>query len=213
MAKTPTQSDKGTIGRPHLRRRLAFAAVALLVSTGAAAAPKPVPAHLAAVREVPAPLAAENLCRQHAWACAGGGRKSTAPETALTLARSVNRAVNAEVRSISDAAQYGREDLWALPTARGGDCEDFVLAKKKRLVEAGLPGASLMIATVLDRRRDPHAVLVLRTRSSDYVLDNVTDRIVPWHKTGYSFLRMQSPVEPRRWNAIAAGGIFATASR
>ncbi len=45
------------------------------------------------------------------------------------------------------------------------------------------------------------------------MLDNLTDRMLPWHRTGYSFLRMQEPNDPRRWNAIAAGGIFDAADR
>jgi len=95
-----------------------------------------------------------------------------------------------------------------LPGPRGGDCEDFALAKKKRLIEAGVPAGAVLIATALDRRRKPHAVLVLRARAGDYVLDNLTDRMLLWHRTGYSFLRMQNPIAPWKWDLIAAGGIF-----
>jgi predicted transglutaminase-like cysteine proteinase len=194
------------IRRPGLRAGLA--ALFLLAATGADAAPKPVTAHLVAMRGVAAPSAARDLCGRYPWACARGASRPRGPGDALALARTINRAVNSEVRQVTDRSQYGREDIWGLPTARGGDCEDFVLEKKRRLIEAGLPGSALLIATVLDRRRQGHAVLVLRTRSGDYVLDNLGNQVVPWHRTGYSFLRMQNPAAPQKWDAIAAGGIF-----
>lgn len=194
----------------RLRRRagIGLAALILLAATGVAAAPRPVPAHLEAMRGAAAPSAARDLCGRYPWACAGGASRPGMAGDALALARTVNRAVNREVRQVSDRSQYGREDIWGLPTARGGDCEDIVLEKKRRLIEAGLPGRALLIATVLDRQRQGHAVLVLRTRSGDYVLDNLGNQVVPWHRTGYSFLKMQNPAAPQKWDAIAAGGIF-----
>lgn len=182
--------------------------LALLAAFGAAAAPRPAAPHLEPISTAPAPAGMGDLCDRRPWACAAGATRAIASANALALARSVNRSVNRAVREVSDAQQYGREDLWDLPTAWGGDCEDFALAKKKRLIDAGLPSGALLLATVLDRRREHHAVLVLRTAEQDFVLDNLTDRVLPWHKTGYSFLRMQDPASPRRWTAIAAGGIF-----
>jgi predicted transglutaminase-like cysteine proteinase len=197
------------IWRPRLRAGIGLAALFLLAAaTAAAAAPKPVPAQLVAIRGVAAPSAARDLCGRYPWACARGAAPTGMTGDALALARTVNLAVNRQVRQVSDRSQYGREDIWGLPTARGGDCEDFVLEKKRRLIEAGLPGSALLIATVLDRRRQGHAVLVLRTRSGDYVLDNLGNQVVPWYRTGYSFLRMQNPAAPQKWDAIAAGGIF-----
>lgn len=193
----------------RLRKLVGATLVVLAASTGAAAAPKPAGSHLVAVKPIAAPRGSVDLCTRYDWACARPGGARVAPGQALKLATAVNASVNATVREVSDRRQYGREDVWALPTAKGGDCEDFALVKKKTLIEAGLPPASLLIATVLDRQRAPHAVLVLRTGSGDYVLDNLTSRILPWQKTGYSFLRMQNPAAPRLWDAILAGGIFA----
>lgn len=217
MAQQRTADDMDTLRlaprtpaarRSRLRAGIGLAALVLFAAGGAAAAPKPAPAHLHAIRGVSAPSAARGLCSQYAWACARGALRSGAAGDALALASAVNRAVNRDVRQVSDRIQYGREDIWELPTARGGDCEDFVLEKKRRLLEAGLPGSALLIATVLDRQRQGHAGLVLRTRSGDYVLDNLGNQVVPWYRTGYSFLRMQNPAAPQKWDAIAAGGIF-----
>lgn len=192
--------------------QVAATLIVLLASTGAAAAPRPVAPHLVPIRAVAAPKSAHGLCERLSWACArSSARNTVASDGTLGLAQRINRAVNDEVRQISDFRQYGREDVWALPTARGGDCEDFVLEKKRRLIEAGLPAGALLIATVLDRHRKGHAVLVFRTRSQDFVLDNLTDRVLPWHRTGYSYLRMQNPRAQWNWDVIAAGGIFETA--
>jgi predicted transglutaminase-like cysteine proteinase len=60
----------------------------------------------------------------------------------------------------------------------------------------------------LDRKRQSHAVLVLRTGTQDLVLDNLTNKIVPWNKTGYTFLRLQNPKQPSGWVSVLAGGIM-----
>jgi predicted transglutaminase-like cysteine proteinase len=75
----------------------------------------------------------------------------------------------------------------------------------------GVAAERLLIATVLDRRQNPHAVLVLRTDRGDYVLDNLANRMMHWSDTGYTFLRMQNPKAPGQWVAVFAGGVFADA--
>ena len=156
--------------------------------------------------EAAPPSGALALCETHDWACAAGGSPLSQGQT--DLAGRISRSVNRRVREISDQAQYGRSEHWALPTARGGDCEDFALLKKRELIARGLPANRLLIASVFDRRRNSHAVLVLRTDRGDLVLDNLTDRIVGWRETGYTFLRIQSPSDPRRWMAVLAGGFM-----
>ena len=42
----------------------------------------------------------------------------------------------------------------------------------------------------------------------DLVLDNLKNSILPWRKTGYSFLSMQNPSAPHKWDAVLAGGVF-----
>ncbi len=110
---------------------------------------------------------------------------------------------------ISDASQYRRDELWALPTRRGGDCEDFALLKKRELIRLGIPAERLLIATVLDRKYRGHAVLVVRTHRGDMVLDNLTNRVMRWERTGYTFMKMQNPARPDTWQAILAGGLLA----
>jgi predicted transglutaminase-like cysteine proteinase len=162
-------------------------------------------------RPVVAPVGFAGVCERYDWACAGGTAGSGS-DGLLTVARRVNAIVNGSVAEAEDDAQYGTDELWALPTARGGDCEDFALMKKHELILRGVPAGRLLIATVLDHDRQPHAVLVVRAEEGDYVLDNLTDRVVRWDRTGYSFIRIQDPRAPSRWAAVFAGGVFGTNS-
>lgn len=160
-------------------------------------------------KSIPAPLGARDICQRYAWACSTSSQGAvTGSRAKLELANRVNLSVNRSVREITDERQYRRREHWALPTQRGGDCEDFALLKKRELIRAGIAPSQLLIATVLDRRREAHAVLVLRTAAGDYVLDNLTNRIKPWDRTGYSFLRMQDPQSASGWTLVMRGGIF-----
>ncbi len=160
-------------------------------------------------RATAAPSGFSGVCSRYAWACSSGGSARASDADVLALAQKVNRQVNSAVHEVSDRNQYGVEEYWALPSGRGGDCEDFALMKKMVLMKQGVPASQLMIATVLDRHRAPHAVLVLRTGSGDLVLDNLRGQIRSWQDTGYSFLRIQDPKSPKVWHAVLAGGIFA----
>ncbi len=195
-----------------LRKAVSSASLALtamIVIWGAAPASAGQDAFLKARMTVSAPAGAAGLCGRYPWACkttqAAAMRVS---DSQLTYAVQLNRQINGSVRSVSDQAQYGVVEHWALPTARGGDCEDFALLKKKRLIEAGLNPQMLLVATVLDRQRNAHAVLVLRTAHGDLVLDNLRDDVLHWRQTGYTFLRMQDPANPGRWTAVIDGGIL-----
>lgn len=157
---------------------------------------------------VSAPPGAANLCRQYDWACATTGRTRAIDVNALKLIQQINQQANRKIRPISDQNQWSVAERWSLPTNRGGDCEDYALYKKMRLIEAGFSPDQLLIATVLDRQNRSHAVLVLRTGAQDLVLDNLTGRIKAWRDTGYTFLRLQDPHAPGRWVAVFAGGMM-----
>lgn len=149
----------------------------------------------------PPPSGARSLCGTYSWACAGDRQARLAPRAAFDVVRRVNLAINARFDEISDARQYKKAEYWALPTRKGGDCEDFALAKKQALMKAGVAPGQLLIATALDKKRRSHAVLIYRSERGDLVLDNQTDKIVAWDRTGYIFLRMQDPSNPARWVA------------
>lgn len=195
-------------------RRLGVAWLAFVVGLSATMpalsidARRPDTAQLPTRATVTPPPGASSICRTYDWACAKSGKSALLGEQSMTLLRRVNAEANRSIRPVSDMQQYRLEERWALPTARGGDCEDYALYKKRELIRAGIPPEQLLLAAVLDRKRQFHAVLIVRTGTQDVVLDNLTNRILPWHKTGYTFLRVQDPQHPSRWVSVYAGGMF-----
>jgi predicted transglutaminase-like cysteine proteinase len=117
---------------------------------------------------------------------------------------SVNRSVNARMVAASDASVYGRSDYWALPLERGtrlGDCEDYVLEKRRALRALGYPDRLLSIALVTTTWGEKHAVLLVRTDQGEYVLDSLNSRIVAWQDTPYRWVSRQSPDDTAIWVA------------
>ena len=164
---------------------------------------------LTPLEQVAAPAGAVALCANYSWACSHSASATVAfPADAVAVLRSVNTSANRAIRPVADIAQYAVAERWLLPTKRGGDCEDYALFKKRALIEAGFPPERLLLASVLDRKLRPHAVLIVRMGPTDLILDNLTNRILPWDKTGYTFLRMQNPDRPEGWVALLVGGAF-----
>lgn len=187
----------------------ALAGAMLLAQPAAASETRPSATGLLPVKVVTdPPPGAVGLCAAYDWACARSGKRTVVDAGVLATIKAVNSRVNRSVRPVPDSVQYRRAEKWSLPTARGGDCEDYALLKKKELIAAGMAPEQLLVATVLDRRGRSHAVLVVRTGKQDLVLDNLTSRILPWQQTGYTFLRLQNPARPSGWVAVLAGGLF-----
>lgn len=155
-----------------------------------------------AVAVSPPPSGARQLCRKYSWACSTKISASLTSQQEMKIIQRVNRKVNATTRSVTDFSQYRIAERWALPTPRGGDCEDFALLKKRDLIQAGVDPSKLLIATVLDAKRNSHAVLIYRSAGGDLVLDNLTNQIKPWSATRYLFLRMQNPRKPSGWVGV-----------
>ena len=137
-------------------------------------------------------------------------RKETrAPQlVTLTPARrdelgKVNRAVNRAVRPVTDQEVHHVEDWWSYPFALG-DCEDYVILKRKMLIKRGWPEQALLITVVKDPNGDGHAVLTVRTNRGDYVLDNLSDGVMTWRETGYQFVKRQAEWDPTVWVKLIA---------
>lgn len=129
---------------------------------------------------------------------------SPAPMTKALWAQltKVTTAVNAAVKPMSDADVYGKDEVWAYPDNGVGDCEDYVLEKRRRLNRLGLSLANLLITVVRKPDGEGHAVLTVRTDKGDYVLDNLTDKVRAWDQTGYRFLKRQAADNTGRWVSI-----------
>ena len=113
------------------------------------------------------------------------------PERMAEL-QQVNDHVNSTIVEVSDMEQYGREDVWTLPTSGKGDCEDFALLKRKLLMQRGWPASALSIAIGQTSQGEPHAVLIVRTAQGELVLDNLTSSVLTPVQTGHVFHSRQS---------------------
>ncbi|MDX2258586.1 MAG: transglutaminase-like cysteine peptidase [Hyphomicrobiaceae bacterium] len=113
----------------------------------------------------------------------------------------VNRSVNASITPLTDEEIFGVAEFWTIPTTVG-DCEDYVLLKRKILIDKGWPASALLITVVRDEAGDGHAVLTARTAQGDFVLDNKVAEVKLWHATPYDFVMRQSYVNPRVWVSL-----------
>jgi predicted transglutaminase-like cysteine proteinase len=164
------------------------AGAALLVALAMAGAGTPVQAG------THAPLGFQLMCLQHPEECKGGGARSVkATNETMSVLKRVNAMVN---RSITPRNDRGA-DVWNA-NATAGDCEDYVLAKRKALIRAGLPASALRIGYVKTRAGEGHAILIVRTSQGEFVLDNLTQAIKPLSQTGYRILSI-SGADPKHW--------------
>jgi predicted transglutaminase-like cysteine proteinase len=113
----------------------------------------------------------------------------------------INTAVNTAVLPATDMEIYGVLEHWDYPKL-AGDCEDYVLEKRRDLIQSGWPESALLITVVRDETGSGHAVLTVRTNRGDVVLDNKTDKILVWADTPYSYLKRQSTRDPNAWDLI-----------
>jgi len=125
----------------------------------------------------------------------------------------VNLWVNTNVKPMTDMDHWGVIERWNYPDDGYGDCEDYVLQKRRMLIKAGWPREALLITVVRDRNGDGHAVLTVKTDKGEYILDNQRDEIVPWTETGYRFVKRQSQADPNVWVSLGTSAAApATAS-
>lgn len=115
----------------------------------------------------------------------------------MKLLNDINRRVNREVQKAEDFDLYGMIEYWSLPRVIDGkmygDCEDYALEKRRRLIEAGVPAAALSMAVAVTARGESHAVLVVAMDQGDWVLDNLTPWVTPWSELNYRWIERQVP--------------------
>lgn len=156
-----------------------------------------------------APQGFLDFCSRHPDDCVPAAYKGPRVDLTLDRMRELNT-VNADVNdSLFFNSDFNR-DNWDYPDAGGyGDCEDFVIEKRKRLIELGWPSEALLITIVrqhipdfADRRI--HAVLTARTAQGDYILDNEIRPAVSWDRAAelYDYVMMQSERDPRLWALV-----------
>lgn len=150
------------------------------------------------------PIGHYEFCQKNPTECGVRTRKSGLVHLTPALWNSlqdVNNSVNVMIEPVTDEDLWGKIEVWSYPTNRG-DCEDFVLLKRKLLMEQGVPASNLLITVVRQRNGEGHAVLAVRTDRGDFILDNLEPRIKSWEKTDYRFLKRQSERNTSSWVSI-----------
>jgi predicted transglutaminase-like cysteine proteinase len=189
-------------------RVLALAGVALLAANATVAAaihPEEVTA-AATGSETSIPFGWVEYCERHAEDCFE--EDHAAQDIDLTAAvlkkiSRINAEVNRSIEPVTDMDQWGLIDRWDLPVDGKGDCEDYALLKRQKLVAAGFPRAALLLTVVKQANGEGHSVLTIKTTHGDYVLDNLTNQVKPWSATPYRFVKRQSQENQNVWVAIA----------
>ena len=176
---------------------IAFAAVSqaaanelLFVSTGDATRP---------------PIGWVEFCAERPFECKVGAsapRDVVLSSKAWTDLTRINKWVNDNVKPMTDLEHWGVVEKWSYPDDGYGDCEDYVLLKRRMLMEAGWPRAALLVTVVREKNGNGHAVLTVKTDKGEFILDNQEERILLWSETSYRYVKRQSQSDPNRWVAL-----------
>lgn len=151
------------------------------------------------------PIGWVQFCQDRPWECrveASEPRDVDLTSDAYRELKRVNDFVNARVLPITDLEQYGVIEKWTYPESGYGDCEDYVLLKRRMLMQLGWPRQALLITVVRDKKGDGHSVLTVRTNRGELILDNQVEEILPWADTGYHYTKRQSQSDPNIWVSL-----------
>jgi predicted transglutaminase-like cysteine proteinase len=161
------------------------------------------------------PVGHYEFCQSQPQEC----RQKTPRQAPVELTRAlwaeivaVNNAVNTRVVPLTDMEMWGKEEVWSFPDNGDGDCEDYVLEKRRELMQAGVPAGNLLVTVVRQPSGDGHAVLTVRTSMGDFVLDNLEPKVLAWSDTEYTYLKRQSEQNSGVWVTINDGRADAVAS-
>ena len=152
-----------------------------------------------------APIGWVEFCTENPGDCHGGAsepRDIVMTQAAWRDLLRVNRWVNETVKPMTDMEHWGVIEKWSIPTDGYGDCEDYVLMKRKLLIDAGWPREALLITVVRDRQGEGHAVLTVKTDKGEFILDNQNESVVAWTETGYRFVKRQSQRDQNVWVSL-----------
>jgi predicted transglutaminase-like cysteine proteinase len=185
---------------------LAIAVVlATVLITPAAEAANERPLFVSLGASTRAPIGWTEFCADHAPECEIKPRE--ARDIILTqkswkhLVR-INHRVNAQIKPMTDLDHWGVVERWSYPDDGYGDCEDYVLLKRKILIDAGWPRQALLITVVRDAKGEGHAVLTVKTDKGEFILDNQNEEILLWSDTSYRFVKRQSQSDPNHWVSL-----------
>ena len=147
------------------------------------------------------PIGHAEFCSLHRGEC--GPNRDLVDAVALTESNwkqllSINSQINTTVAPVTDEQLYHVAEFWTYPDGYG-DCEDYVLAKRRALMKAGWPASTLLITVVRQQNGEGHAVLMVRTDRGDLILDNQDALVKLWTDTPYQYLKRQSQADSGKW--------------
>jgi len=151
------------------------------------------------------PIGWVQFCEDRPWECRVEAIEARDVELTREAQRElerVNRYVNDRIKPLTDLEQYGTVEKWTYPESGYGDCEDYVLLKRRMLMQLGWPRSALLVTVVRDKKGDGHSVLTVRTDRGELILDNQNERILPWADTGYRYTKRQSQTDPNLWVSL-----------
>jgi predicted transglutaminase-like cysteine proteinase len=150
------------------------------------------------------PIGHYQFCQTHKEECSivsSGIAPARVTAFGWDVIKQVNSEVNHRILPMTDQDIFGRDEVWAYPTDVG-DCEDFVLEKRRELMQKGFSASNLLITVVRKPDGEGHAVLTVRTADGDFILDNLDDRVRLWSETAYRFMKRQADFDTGRWVKI-----------
>ncbi|MCK1295170.1 putative transglutaminase-like cysteine proteinase [Bradyrhizobium sp. JR4.1] len=171
-------------------------------------APQAALAHIELGRPTLPPLTYTVFCLRYEAECRlrrffrGGPVRLT--EKRWTDLREINRVVNLAIAPVRNELGLAGE-AWIINPAQG-DCSGYAVSKRHELLRRGWPARVLLLSEVVVGSGEHHLVLLVRTRNGDVVLDNLTPQIMPWSRTPYRWVRVQSPGRDGLWAAVGREG-------
>ena len=112
-----------------------------------------------------------------------------------SVAERINRDVNASVKYKTDLGQYGVPEFWTV-ASKYGDCEDYALAKRNALLNAGWPKDKLGLCICYTQLGEGHCCLWVETDKGSFILDN-----------NYAFPVKPSEL-PYKWESMLCDGVW-----
>ncbi|WP_336054996.1 transglutaminase-like cysteine peptidase [Nitratireductor sp. CH_MIT9313-5] len=186
-------------------QRVGFAVAFSLVISALSAGSAGATSALATGGKTSQPIGHYDFCKANPRECAmrvGKIQPARMTNGLMRKLQQVNSRVNRAVKPLNDIDIYGREEVWTYPVKGVGDCEDFVLEKRRMLNRAGISLGNLLITVVRKRDGEGHAVLTVRTDKGDFILDNLRNDVRLWNQTGYRFLKRQSSEHTGQWVSL-----------
>ena len=172
---------------------------------GGAQLPGQSPIYVSVGEQTRPPIGWVEFCEEYKPEC---DTKPSAPRDVVLSTKAwndlvkVNSWANDTVKPVTDLEHWGVVERWSYPDDGEGDCEDYVLLKRRILMKAGWPREALLITVVRDKKNAGHAVLTVKTNRGEFILDNQEAQVLAWNKTGYKFVKRQSQTDQNTWVAL-----------